>query len=101
MMTRSGTHDTEKDDKKEARQQSLPSSPGDSPIGVTPMDVSPDDAAARDTVERPVCSEDADERNEAVLDEAVDMTFPASDPIAPASVTRIEKPSSKNKSAQE
>jgi hypothetical protein len=91
-MTQSGTHHAGKKDKASVKQSDLPSSPGDSPIGVTPMDVSPDDAAARDTKERAICSEDIEEHMEASLDEAVDLTFPASDPIAPASITKIEKP---------
>lgn len=94
-MTRSGTHEAGKPGNKDIPQQGLPSSQGDSPIGVTPMDVSPDDASARDTMERALCSENAEEHDEAALDEAVDLTFPASDPIAPSSVTRIERPAPK------
>jgi hypothetical protein len=95
MMTRSGTHQSGKTGNKDIVQKGLPSSQGDSPIGVTPMDVSPDDATARDTTERAICSENVEEHQEAALDEAVDLTFPASDPIAPSSVTRIERPASK------
>lgn len=91
-MTQSRSHQAGKNDKTGVKPSELPSSPGDSPIGVTPMDVSPDDAAARDTKERAICSEDVEEHLEASLDEAVDLTFPASDPIAPASITKIEKP---------
>jgi hypothetical protein len=95
MMTRSGTHQAGKSGSKDVSQQGLPSSPGDSPVGVTPMDVSPDDATARDTTERAICSENIEEHQEAALDEAVDLTFPASDPIAPSSVTKIERPATK------
>lgn len=96
-MTRSGTHHSRKNQHDNTKQQSLPSSQGDSPVGVTPMDISSDDASARDLRARPVNSDNAEEHNEAVLDEAVELTFPASDPIAPSSVTRIEKPASKDK----
>jgi len=97
-MTRSGTHHPGKNAGNDAKQNGLPSSPGDSPIGVTPMDVSPEDAAARDVTERPICSENAEEHKEAVLNEAVELTFPAIDPIAPSSVTKIEKPAPKDSS---
>lgn len=100
-MTRSATHHSGKNDKTNPGQAALPSSPGDSPIGVTPMDVSPEDATARDITERAVCSENAEEHQEAVLDEAVELTFPASDPIAPSSVTKIERAGAKGKSAPE
>jgi hypothetical protein len=58
------------------------SSPGDMPLSVTPKDVSPDEAAARDFTERKLNSDDLDEREEALLDEASDLSFPASDPIS-------------------
>jgi hypothetical protein len=60
----------------------LPSSPGDDPLVVTPKDVPPDAATARDVRPLPVTSPDPIEREEALLDEAVEETFPASDPIA-------------------
>lgn len=58
------------------------SSPGDNPVEVTPKDISPSDAAARDLRVRPIASEDPEEREEALLDDAIEDTFPASDPIA-------------------
>ncbi|MDQ9171582.1 hypothetical protein Q8A64_14300 [Oxalobacteraceae bacterium R-40] len=99
-MTRSGTQHEGNKAKANAKQRDLPSSPGDSPVGVTPMDVTPEDATSRDITERPVCSENAEEHQEAVLDEAVELTFPASDPIAPSSVTKIERPSHNKHSDQ-
>lgn len=60
----------------------LSSSPGDSSLVVTPKDVSPDNATARDLIHRNLMSDDIDEREEALLDDAIDLTFPASDPIA-------------------
>lgn len=58
------------------------SSQGDSPVEVTPKDVTPDDASWRDRTERKIASNNTEEREDALLDEAVDLTFPASDPIA-------------------
>jgi hypothetical protein len=58
------------------------SSHGDSPVEVTPKDITPDDASWADRTERKIASDDAEERQEALHDEAVDLTFPASDPIA-------------------
>jgi hypothetical protein len=58
------------------------SSQGDSPVEVTPKDVTPDDASWRDRTERKIASDNTEEREDALLDEAVDLTFPASDPIA-------------------
>jgi hypothetical protein len=66
----------------------LPSSPGDDPLVVTPKDVPPDVATARDQRVLPVTSPDPDEREDALLDEAIEETFPASDPIA---VPRLEE----------
>lgn len=58
------------------------SSPGDNPVEVTPKDISPNDAAARDMHVRPIASPDPEEREEALLDDAIEDSFPASDPIA-------------------
>lgn len=58
------------------------SSPGNQSKSVTPKDVSPHDAAARDVKERKTCSDDPEEKEEELLDDAVELTFPASDPIA-------------------
>lgn len=60
----------------------LLSSPGNNSPSVTPKDVSPRDASAKDVTARKICSDDPDEREQEMLDDAVDMTFPASDPIA-------------------
>jgi hypothetical protein len=58
------------------------SSQGDDSKSVTPADVASSTAAARDVKERKTASADPDERQEEMLDDAVEMTFPASDPIA-------------------
>lgn len=67
------------------------SSQGDSPVEMTPLDVSPDDAAWKDRTPRKICSEDEEERTDALLDEGSDLSFPASDPPAVHSITRVEK----------
>jgi hypothetical protein len=64
------------------RDASHSSSHGDSPVEVTPKDITPDDASWADRTERKIASDDTEERHEALHDEAVDLTFPASDPIA-------------------
>jgi hypothetical protein len=65
--------------------------PGDASSGgrnsrsLTPKDVAPPNATVQDRVARklaPGDADDADEREEEMLDDAVEMTFPASDPIA-------------------
>lgn len=67
------------------------SSKGDNSRSVTPKDVSARDAAARDVTERKIHSADKDEKKEEQLDDAVDMTFPASDPIAIPTPEDVEK----------
>ena len=47
------------------------SSPGDNSPIETPKDVSPQDAAAKDVKDRKVCSPDAEDREEELLDDAV------------------------------
>lgn len=60
----------------------LPSSHGDSPQEIIPKDISAKDAAWADLQERKTTSGNPEERTEALLDEAVDESFPASDPVA-------------------
>lgn len=67
----------EDEDKKQSN-----SSKGNNSKSVTPKDVSAEDATARDVTERKVHSADKDEKKEEQLDDAVELTFPASDPIA-------------------
>lgn len=65
----------------------------DNSLSVTPKDVGPERASAKDVIERHLDSSDPDERQQALLDDAIDLTFPASDPLAVSGgVTRIEKP---------
>lgn len=69
------------------------SSHGDNSPVETPKDVSPQDAASRDVIERKLCSDDPHEKEEEKLDDAVELTFPASDPVAvTGGVTRIDVP---------
>lgn len=81
--------------KEDARieQKGLSSSPGTHSRSVTPKDLEPQDAASRDVMERKTDSTNQDEKEEALLDDAVELTFPASDPLAVAGgITRIEVP---------
>ncbi len=64
----------------------------DNPVSITPKDVEPGDASAQDQIARRTDSPDADERQQAQLDDANDLSFPASDPTSVAGgITRIEK----------
>ncbi len=71
------------------------SSPGDDSKSVTPKDVSKQFAAAKDITERNLQSADPEKKQQALLDDAIELTFPASDPPAAGSVTRIEVPPAK------
>lgn len=72
------------------------SSPGINSPSVTPKDVGPQDASSKDITERKITSPDPDEKEEELLDDAVEMTFPASDPPAvTGGVTRVEVPKKK------
>jgi hypothetical protein len=80
----------EDDKKKKLHEQ--PSSHGNDSKSVTPKDVSSQDASHRDVTERKVASDDPDEKEQAQLDDAVEMTFPASDPVAiPTPDRELEK----------
>ena len=67
---------------KQAASASLPSSMGNSPQEMIPKDISPKDASWADLHERKLRSDNLGEHTEALLDEAVDESFPASDPVA-------------------
>jgi hypothetical protein len=69
-------------------------SQGNDSASVTPKDLNPEDAASRDLTERHLNSPDPDERQQELLDDAIDLSFPASDPPAiVGGVSRIERPS--------
>ena len=74
----------------------LPSSPGRNSAAVTPKDVSSEHATSRDVVDRDITSADPEVREQAQLDDAIELTFPASDPLAvTGGITRIERPAKK------
>lgn len=83
-------HPHSKDHKHKVDISKMPSSQGDSSIVQTPKDVHPHEAASRDIVERNVTSNDPAEKEEALLDDAIELTFPASDPISVPSITRVQ-----------
>jgi hypothetical protein len=72
----------------DAGSHSLPSSHGDSPQEVTPKDITPDDAAWKDVTKRALApvgtaqGQDTHMRQEALIDESSELSFPASDPPA-------------------
>ena len=66
------------------------SSPGENSSSVTPKDVSKHCAAAKDMTERQVRSSDPDQKQQALLDDVIEQSFPASDPPASGGITRIE-----------
>jgi hypothetical protein len=71
------------------------SSFGDTSPSVTPKDVEASDASAQDITERHLQSDNAEEKQQEMLDEAIDLSFPASDPPATTGgVTRIDVPKS-------
>lgn len=71
----------------------LPVSPGDNSLSVTPKDVEPCDATSQDVVARHLDSADPEEKQQEMLDDAIELSFPASDPPAVAGgVTRIDVP---------
>ncbi|MES2831170.1 MAG: hypothetical protein V4695_04170 [Pseudomonadota bacterium] len=73
--------------------QTLPSSPGNDSAVVTPNDNGDTHMPSKNVKKRNVTSDDPDEKQEAQLDDAIELTFPASDPLpAAGGITRIEKP---------
>lgn len=67
------------------------SSFGDTSLSVTPKDVNDQDASAQDITERHLLSDNPEEKQQDMLDEAIDLSFPASDPPATTGgITRIE-----------
>ena len=83
-------------DAKTGQETAQHTSHGRNSASETPKDVSSEDATSKDMTERKTASEDKDEKDEALLDDAVDLTFPASDPPAvTGGVTRIDVPKKK------
>jgi hypothetical protein len=80
----------EEDEQKEPKERT---SPGTNSPSVTPKDVTSQDAASKDVTERKITSSNPEEKEQELLDDAVEMTFPASDPVpTTGGVTRIEVP---------
>lgn len=76
-------------------------SAGDTSPVVTPKDVSPDDAAAKDLIVRKVDSDDIEESEEALLDDAIELSFPASDPISIPTYEKAEELRAKRSSTRD
>jgi len=74
--------------KGQKQEEQFSSSHGNHSPSVTPKDVSEKDAASKDLKERHFASRD--EHEDELLDDAVDLTFPASDPISVSPPSRIE-----------
>ena len=67
------------------------SSFGDTSLSVTPKDVNDSFASWQDMTERNLQSDNPDQKQQDMLDEAIDLSFPASDPLSIAGeVTRIK-----------
>ncbi len=80
-------------DGNDSTDSDRPVSQGDNPLSVTPKDVTADDATSRDLIARHLDSTDPDEKQQELLDDAIELSFPASDPPAvTGGITRIEKP---------
>jgi hypothetical protein len=80
-------------EKEEQRKSAEQSSHGDNSPSVTPKDVEPHEASSMDIVERKITSSDPEEKEQEQLDDAVEMTFPASDPPAVGGgITKIDAP---------
>ncbi len=60
----------------------LPSSAGDSPQQLPPGDVSSKEASVAERTKQKIASANQQQHDEALLDDAVEQTFPASDPVA-------------------
>jgi hypothetical protein len=65
-----------------ALDEELPASHGDSPREMTPKDVGPEHATWSDASERKITAAHPVEREEALIDESSELSFPASDPPA-------------------
>lgn len=89
------------DSRKRELSSKLPSSQGNSPVDMTPHEVTPDQAAWKDRTPRETTAEDTQTRVDALLDEAIDLSFPASDPIATHSSPSAEEILKEKKAAEE
>lgn len=77
-------------------QEKKRTSHGNDSVAETPKDVTPQDATSRDITQRKIASSDADEKQQALVDESIELSFPASDPPAVGGgITRVEVPKKK------
>jgi hypothetical protein len=80
---------------KSEKDSNAQSSFGDTSLSVTPKDVNERVASAQDMTQRDLQSDEPDQKQQDLLDEAIDLSFPASDPSAISSGrTRITVPKS-------
>lgn len=86
-MSNSNTHSGSGSDTSAKKS----SSQGNSPVAVTPKDVTPEDATWQDRTERNLQSDDEEKHTEALVDESSELSFPASDPPAVSTPTRLER----------
>ena len=78
--------------KNDAKKSSeLPSSQGDSPVKTSPKDGASEDASKQDRSVKKTGANSDEDRTEELLDEASELSFPASDPIAVSSTTKLVK----------
>jgi hypothetical protein len=88
VMSDSSKHARNDDAGKSSKNTS---SKGNSPVEMTPFDVTPQDAAWKDRTERDIRADNKEDRDNAIVDEASELSFPASDPIAVSPPTRLVK----------
>lgn len=81
--------DAQKNDAEKLSERN--SSHGKSPVEMIPKDVTPEDASWKDRTERDITSDNEEIKQDALLDEASELSFPASDPIAVSSPTKLVK----------
>lgn len=75
----------------------LPTSFGKNSQSVTPKDISSNAVSSKDVVERKMTSPDPEEKLQERLDDAIEMTFPASDSLVlTGGTTRIDVPKAKS-----
>ena len=87
MPTSKTTNET-----SDLNSKNLPSSYGENSAMATPNDTDSEQATAGKVVERKITSASAGDKQEELLDDAIELTFPASDPVpTTGGISRIEK----------
>jgi hypothetical protein len=91
MPTSKTTHET-----SDLNSKKLPSSHGENSAMATPNETDSEQATAGNLVERKITQASAGDKEEELLDDAIELTFPASDPVpTTGGITRIEKSAAK------